>query len=310
MRYAQRTMALEVRHLELVRAVAAAGGLSRATSVLNLTESALSRQLTALEGALGARLFLRTGRRMLLTPAGERLLESADGVLGALRRTEEEIRRLSADGAGLLRLATECYTCYHWLPSLLREFSARHPRVELRILAEATHRPVPELLDGRIDLAITSAASDDRRLRQVPLFKDELVAVLPPGHRLASRAFLRAEDFAGESLVLYVPPADSTLVQEVMLPAGVQPARVTQVQLTEAIVEMVRAGLGVSLLARWAIAPQLAANTLRAVRVTRRGLRRHWQATTLRATERVPHVDEFIRLLARGAGSAAQRVVA
>lgn len=310
MRYDQRRMALEVRHLELVRAVARAGGLSRATSVLNLTESALSRQLAGLEDALGVRLFLRTGRRMLLTPAGERLLESAGDVLETLRRAEEQVRQLAADGSGLLRLATECYTCYHWLPSLLREFSARHPRVELRILAEATHHPVPALLEGRIDLAVTSAASDDPRLRQVPLFKDELVAVLPPDHRLAARAYLKAEDFADESLILYVPPADSTLIQDVMLPAGVRPGRITQVQLTEAIVEMVGAGLGVSLLARWAVAPRIADGTLRAVRVTRRGLRRHWQATTLRAAERAPHVDDFIRLLARGSGAAVQRVVA
>ena len=303
-------MTLEVRHLELVRAVAEAGGLTRATSVLNLTQSALSRQLAALEDSLGTRLFLRAGRRMLLTPAGERLLESAGGVLDTLRRAEEGIRQLSADGAGLLRLATECYTCYHWLPSLLREFSARHPRVDLRILAEATRQPLPALLEGRIDLAVMSTPVNDRRLRHVPLFKDELVAVLSPGHRLASRAFLKAEDFAGESLILYVPPEESTLIQEVMLPAGVQPARITQIQLTEAIVEMVSAGLGVSLLARWAIAPQLEAGTLRAVRVTRRGIRRHWQATTLRATERPPHLDEFIRLLARGSSAAAQRIVA
>ena len=300
-------MTLEVRDLELVRAVSDAGGLTRATSVLNLTQSALSRQLGALEESLGARLFLRAGRRMLLTPAGEHLLESAGGVLETLRRTEEEIRRLSADGGGLLRLATECYTCYHWLPSLLGEFQARHPRVELRILAEATRQPLPALLDGRIDLAILSMPLDDRRLRQVPLFKDELVAVLPPGHRLASRAFLKAEDFAGENVFLYVPPADSTLIQEVLLPAGVQPARITQIQLTEAIVEMVGAGLGVSLLARWAIAPQLEAGTLRAVRVTRRGIRRHWQATTLHAAEPAPHVDEFIRLLARGSSAALGR---
>jgi LysR family transcriptional regulator for metE and metH len=303
-------MALEVRHLDLVRVVAESGGLSRATSVLNLTQSALSRQLASLEESLGTRLFLRTGRRMLLTPAGKRLLESAGGVIETLRRTEEEIRRLSADGAGLLRLATECYTCYHWLPSLFREFSSRHPRVELRILAEATHEPVSALLEGRIDLAVLSTPVDDRRLRHAPLFRDELVAVLPPGHRLASRAFLKAEDFAGENLVLYVPPENSTLIQEVMLPAGVSPAHVTQIQLTEAIVEMVRAGLGVSLLARWAIAPQLEAGSLRAVRVTRRGLRRHWQATTLRATQRPPYLEEFIRLLSRGSGAAAERIVA
>jgi LysR family transcriptional regulator, regulator for metE and metH len=303
-------MALEIRHLELVRAVAEAGGLSRATAALNLTESALSRQLTALESALGARLFLRTGRRMLLTPAGERLLESAGGVIETLQRTEEQIRQLSADGGGVLRLATECYTCYHWLPSLLREFSERHPRVELRILAEATRQPVPALLEGRIDLAVMSTPVDDRRLRHVPLFKDELVAVLPPDHRLASRAFLTGADFAGESLILYVPPEESTLIQEVLLPARVHPARIIQIQLTEAIVEMVRAGLGVSLLARWAIAPQLEAGTLRGVRVSRRGLLRHWQATTLRASGRAPYLDEFIRLLARGSSAAAQRMEA
>ena len=65
-----------------------------------------------------------------------------------------------------------------------------------------------------------------------------------------------------------------------------------------------------SLLARWAIAPQLEAGTLRAVRVTRRGLRRHWQATTLRATERAPHLDEFIRLLARGSSAPRSAIVA
>src|SRR5688500_5477043 len=101
-------MAIQVRDLELVRAVAAAGGLTRATAVLNLTQSALSRQLSALEETLGTRLFLRAGRRMLLTPSGQRLLESAGGVLETLRHAEDEIRRLSADGAGLLRLASEC----------------------------------------------------------------------------------------------------------------------------------------------------------------------------------------------------------
>jgi LysR family transcriptional regulator, regulator for metE and metH len=303
-------MSLEVRDLELVRAVAEAGGLTRATAILNLTQSALSRQLGALEESLRTRLFLRAGRRMVLTPAGEQLLGSAAGVLETLRRTEDEIRRLSADGAGLLRLATECYTCYHWLPSLLGDFSARHPKVELRILAEATREPLPALLEGRIDLAILSMPRDDRRLRQVPLFKDELVAVLPPGHRLASRAYLKAEDFADESLILYVPPENSTLVQEVLVPAGVRPVRITQIQLTEAIVEMVAAGLGVSLLARWAIAPQLEAGTLRGVRVTRRGIRRHWQATTLRAAKPASYLDEFIRLLARRSGPVAQRIVA
>ena len=302
-------MTLEVRHLELVSAVALAGGLSRATSRLHLTESALSRQLSALEDALGTRLFLRTGRRMLLTPAGERLLQSAGGVLETLQRTEEDIRRLSADGAGLVRLATECYTCYHWLPSLLREFAVSHPRVDVRILADATRQPLPALLGGRIDLALVTSVPRERRLLKLsPLFRDELVAVLPPGHPLENRPFLRAQDFANERLILYTPPADSTLVQEVLVPARVTPNLLGEIQLTEAILEMVKAGLGVSVLARWAIAPHLAAGTLRAVRVTPRGLRRTWLAASLRGAAS-PHLTEFVRLLAAQGEKAVADVV-
>jgi LysR family transcriptional regulator for metE and metH len=77
-------MELEIRHLKLVRAVTAAGSLTGAGSVLNLTQSALSHQLRDIESRLGAALFLRVGKRMMLTPAGERLLRSADEVLDAI----------------------------------------------------------------------------------------------------------------------------------------------------------------------------------------------------------------------------------
>src|SRR5688572_20968396 len=109
-------MDLEIRHLVLVRAVAAAGTLTRAGVSLHLTQSALSHQLQDIEGRLGTALFLRVGKRMVLTAAGEHILASAEGVLSALERTEEAIRQLAGSRSGVLRLTTECYTCYHWLP--------------------------------------------------------------------------------------------------------------------------------------------------------------------------------------------------
>src|SRR2546430_7716615 len=108
---------LEVRHLRLVEAVADVGSLTRAGDRLHLTQSALSHQLRDIESRLGAALFLRIGKRLVLTPAGERLLGSAKEVLARLERTEEEIRQMRRDKAGVLRLTTECYTCYHWLPA-------------------------------------------------------------------------------------------------------------------------------------------------------------------------------------------------
>src|ERR1700674_3781434 len=147
-------MDLEVRHLKLVRSVNAHGSLTRAGAELHLTQSALSHQLRDIELRLGSALFLRVGKRMVLTPAGEQLLRTAVEVLATIERTEEAIRRLAVAGGGVLRISTECYTCYHWLPSLLKEYRHAHRRVEIQVVAEATHDPLPYVLDGRLDLAI------------------------------------------------------------------------------------------------------------------------------------------------------------
>jgi len=300
-------MNLEVRHLRLVTAIAEEGGVTRASRKLFLTQSALSHQLAALEERLGTRLFLRLGRRMAPTPAGQRLLQSAGKLLEDLRRTEEAVTRLGSDRSGVLRLATECYTCYHWVPPLLRAFARKWPAVELRIIADATRRPLDALAEGRLDLAIVSTPVRDRRFTVAPLFADELVAVVAPDHPLAVRPWLRPSDFATEDLILYTTPEESTAFQKLLVPAGVAPRQVSEIQLTEAIVEMVKASLGISILARWSVAPQLAAGTLRVVRLGRHGLWRKWMAARLRSSPPCAWLDDFVRLLARAAAPAAGR---
>ena len=292
-----RVMELEVRHLKLVREVSAAGSLTRAGAALHLTQSALSHQLRDIESRLGTALFLRVGKRMVLTPAGERLLRSADDVLAAIERTEEAIRNLSGDKRGVLRLTTECYTCYHWLPGLMKRYRQSHPQVDIRIDVAATSDPITSLVEGRLDIAIISDPVRDRRVVAKPLFEDELVVVLEPHHPLAAKPFLQPQDFAQETLLTYSPKEESTIYQRVLLPAGVMPV-VQQVQITEAMVELVKAGLGVAVLARWAVDPYVKSGALRAVRLTRLGYRRTWSAATLKDMARVPYVKAFIDLIA------------
>ena len=184
-------MDLEIRHLRLVSAVAELGSLTRAGDRLHLTQSALSHQLRDIEARLGAALFLRVGKRLVLTPAGERLLSSAREVLEQLDRTEDEIRQMGKDRAGILRITTECYTCYHWLPPLLMRYRRRFPRVEVRIDVAATGRPLDTLLTGKIDLAIMSTPTTDRRLVSRPVFDDELVVIAAPHHRFARQTHVR-----------------------------------------------------------------------------------------------------------------------
>jgi LysR family transcriptional regulator for metE and metH len=290
---------LEVRHLRLMETVAREGGITKAANRLHLTQSALSHQLRDIEEKLGTPLFLRLNKRMLLTQAGERLLNAAPLVLDELRRAEEDIRQIALHREGMLRISTECYTCYHWLPAVLKPFQEVFPRVEVRIVVEATRRPVEALLDGRLDLAITSTATRNHKLTFKPLFRDELVVIASPGHPLAARPYVTAKDLAAEHLLVYaLPNEDLTVFQKVLVPAGVKPRQVSRVELTEAIIEMVKAGMGISVMARWAVAPHVEAGLLRVLPLTARGLHRQWSAAMIRHKAQPPYLRQFVELVA------------
>jgi LysR family transcriptional regulator, regulator for metE and metH len=291
---------LEIRHLKLVSAVAEEGSMTKASSRLHLTQSALSHQLRDIEEKLGVTLFQRTTKRMLLTPPGERLLESARRVLEELENAEKLLQQDPQHTEGVLRITTQCYTCYHWLPAQIQAFQKKYPRIEVRIVAEATRRAVEALLEGELDLAIVSDPIRNRKVELEPLFEDEFFLVVAPDHPLASRAYATAEDLADEHVILYTDDKkDSTLYQEVLVPAGVSPRRMSSVHLTEAIVEMVKAGLGVSTVAGWAIAPYVKTKQVKIVRLTRNGIHRNWQAATLRNAKRPTYIDNFVKLATR-----------
>jgi len=294
-------MKLDVRHLKLIVAVTEEKSVTRAGERLSLTQSALSHQLRDIEDRLGTPLFLRLNKRMLPTKAGERLLGVARQVLDELKRVEDDIAQMASHKLGALRVSTECYTCYHWLPGLLKEFNRKFPGVEVQIILEATRQPIQALLNGKLDLAIVSRAPRDKQLSYHPLFEDEVVAIMNPDHPLAARPYLRPRDFSDQHLFLYVEPKESDLFRLLFAPAGVAPAKVSQVQLTEAILDMVKAGLGVSMMARWAVKDQVEAGKIVARPLTSKGLYRQWSAALLKNDYAPPYVSEFIEMLSRHA---------
>jgi len=300
MRYGH-DMDLEVRHLRLVAAVADFGSLTRASERLNVTQSALSHQLRDIEQRLGTNLFLRVGRRLVLNGAGERLLSAARDVLVRLDAAEEDVRRMGRDHGGILRITTECYTCYHWLPPLLAEYRRTQPGIDVRIEVGATGRAAPMVAEGKVDLAIVSSTVRDRRLSVRPLFEDDVVLVMAPTHRLAAHASVPIEALKGETLLIYPPRAESRVLNEVLLPGGAAPARIVEVQLTEAICELVKAGQGVSVLARWAVQPLVDARQLVARPLAARGMRRQWSAVMPLEIAKLDYVREFVSLLAEHA---------
>lgn len=291
-------MELEIRHLRLVVAVAEEGSVTAASRRLHVTQSALSHQLRDAEEKIGAPLFLRLSKRMVPTPAGERLLQSARSVLRELERTGREISG-NGENAGLIRLSTECYTCYHWLPPLLKEFRKKYPRVEISIDADATHDPLAALREGRLDVGVVSCPVSDNSLRADELFEDDLLLVMAPDHKLARKKSIRPQELAGENVLIYPPRNESTMLNRVIYPAGVRPGAVLEVTLTEAILELASAGMGIGLLARWAAMPWVKNHRIAARPLANGGYHRHWRAVTLASSPRPAYIEEFITLLRR-----------
>ena len=291
-------MDLEIRHLRLVAEIADAGSMTKAAGRLHLTQSALSHQLRDVESRFGTPFFVRLGRRMVLTAAGRRVLDSARRVLGDLQRAEEDVRRLAGHADGAIRVCTQCYTGYHWLGALLTSFQRKHPRVAIHIAADATDRPVDALFDGRIDLAILIDPAPDRRLRIRPLFSDEMVAIVAKGHPLARRRWVAPADLAREHLLVYSSvPEESFVFRKVLAPLGLAPARVSFIMLTEAMIELARAGAGVGILPRWSAHRAIAGGSVAALSITRGGLRRQWAAATLAAQPDPPYLVDFVDLI-------------
>jgi LysR family transcriptional regulator for metE and metH len=271
---------IELRHLRLVWTVAEERSLTRAAGRLRLTPSALSHQLRGLEGVVGGSLFRRTGRAMDPTPAGDVLLEASARVLDIVADAEDRLARQQAGHAGIVRLATHCYTGYQWLPTVVRLFMARYPGAEVRVVGEATRRPVEALIEKQIDVAITTEKPVEPGLCCRPVLRDEVKLLLPADHPLARRTWIGAEDIARQHLISYAEtPERSAFCMEVLRAAGCWPAKFTSIQLTEAIIEMVRAGLGVTILAEWALQGRLGEGLV-ARRITRGGWRRTWHAIT------------------------------
>ena len=295
-----RASKLELRHLHLIAAISDTGSVTAAAAKLHVTQSALSHQLRDAEGRLGARLFDRIGRRMRLTTAGERLLQAARPILESLDQAEQDIRRAGRGDVGPLRITTQCHTVYHWLPARLKIFRQSHPDVDVQIVAGATDEPLVWLLEGRIDLAIAFRFERDLRLAARALWSDEMVVVMHPRHPLARRRWVEARDFADQHLFVYSLPVESNMVfREILIPARVTPRRLSHIQLTEALIEMVKADLGVTVLQRWSVAPQLERGELVARPLTARGRLRNWSAVWRRRPAPPAWLTHFVEVLAR-----------
>jgi LysR family transcriptional regulator for metE and metH len=292
---------MDIRHLRMVDAVAELGNLSAAASKLCLTQSALSHQLKRMENITGLPLFLRQGKRMLLTQAGQRLLESANNILNELDAAQRDIQAMAAGDKGRIRLSTECYTCYHWLPRVIPIFHQSYPDVDIDIDVDAMD-DIPAALEARqLEFGIISCGTNQKPGWDLPhysLFVDDLVVLVSPKHPLAKETAISMTALNNEHLILYTR-AKAKFLRLLQHFGPAEPKKVTCLQLTEAILEWVSANIGVTIIARWAAQRYIESGAVVAVGLDNPALRREWFAVVAEPDEALipKYMQTFIQLL-------------
>lgn len=186
-------------------AVAEHGGFSLAAERLHLTQPAVSKRIAQLEASVEARLFDRLGRQVVLTEAGRTLLPRAQRLLDEAGDARRALREVGAAVGGTLRLATSHHIGLHRLPPLLRRFVAKHPQVELDIRFLDSEQAWSEVLQGRIDLALTTLGPATPPLRTALLWEDPLCFVAAPTHPLSRRARPSLAELSAHTAVLPEP---------------------------------------------------------------------------------------------------------
>ncbi|HET9989851.1 MAG TPA: LysR family transcriptional regulator [Kofleriaceae bacterium] len=259
---------LEVRHLRLVRAIGAEGSVTRAAGKLHLSQSAVSHQLLDLERDLSTKLFDRVGKRMVATTAGKRMMIAAERLLGELAELEREVIA-SSSARQPLRVTASCFTAYGWLPTALTRFAESHPQLDLDIVIEATRRPVEALVADEVDIAIVTEPPRDDTYQRAQIVESELVAVAHVKHPLCKRlqrgalrwgalrdCELLFHDLTDEHFTVLTTAVRESWRRE----SGERltaPLVIRKIPLSEAILDLVRAGRSVAIVDRWTIEHKL-----------------------------------------------------
>lgn len=252
---------LEIRHLHTLNTLRDCGSLALAAQSLHLTQSALSHQIKALEAHYGCILFLRKSRPLRFTEAGQRLLTLAEQVLAQVQQAERDVGQLLNGGGGRLHIALECHSCFEWLMPSMDAFREHWPEVSMDLSAGFNFDSMPALLNGDVDLVITSDVQNANGVIYQPLFTYQAMLVMACDHPLAGRAYIEPQDLAQETLITYpVPRNRLDIFRNFLHPAQVEPLSQRTTELTLMIMQLVASHRGVAALPNWVVADYLAYN--------------------------------------------------
>lgn len=259
---------MDLRQLEIVRRVAETGSFTAAARALNVSQSAVSRQVLQLEEELGEPAFLRLGRKVRLTTAGQSLLDLSRRVLADIQDTTSGIRDEQQAPSGTLHLGGGMTVCLYVFPALLKEFRRRQPRIDVKLTTGTTSQLLERLRSGALDVGLLTLPVEGADLTQVPALREELLLVMHPSHKLAKKRRITPADLHKQSWVLFERGSSTRrVIDEMFRMHGVHPRIVMETENVEILKALTTIGMGLTIVPYQALAREARSGSLRVRRV-------------------------------------------
>lgn len=224
------------------------GSFTKAAQELGYTQSAISQMVHSLEGELSTTLILRSRRGVTLTPDGEEFLPYIKAVYNTHRELLEKHKEMQGLQKGIVRIGTFSSVSCNWLPGLMKDFKARYPSVYFE-LHQGEYTSIARLIkEGSVDFGFVNPEAEAvSGLNTIPLRQDEMLAVIPQSHPLASRNKILLRDLANEPFIL-LDEGQLSEPLEFFKEKNLQPNIQYRVYDDYTIMSMIENGLGISIL--------------------------------------------------------------
>jgi LysR family transcriptional regulator, regulator for metE and metH len=291
---------LERSHLILVREMQRKGTLTAAARSLGLSQSALSHTLRLLEESFGTEIFVREGRGLRRTPAGDHLLALAERLLPQFEHAEQALDQFASGGRGQIRIGMECHPCYRWLLNVVAPYLRAFPDVDVDVKQRFQFGGIGALFSHEIDVLVTPDPLKQKGLSYEPVFDYELRLVVGKNHRLAKNRDIAPADLGSETLITYpVEIQRLDIYSQFLLPAGVVPKAHKTIETTDIMLQMVEGGRGVTALPGWLLREYRGRLAIQSLRLGKRGIKKQIYLGVRASEADRSHIAAFIKLARR-----------
>jgi DNA-binding transcriptional LysR family regulator len=266
---------MDIRDLQVFLAVSTRLNFTRAGEDVHLSQPSVSVRMRQLEEKLGVKLFEQLGKRVALTEAGQLLVPYATRVIAAMRDAREAIEGLQGLERGALRIGASTTPGMYVIPRTIAHFKRRYPKIEVHLAVKDTRQIEEGVIRNEFDFGFVGGHLAGDEVDVLPWITDEIILIVPLGHRLAGKRSVTPQDLSSEKFIFREQgSATRAVVATHLRKFRVDAEAVMEIENPESVKKAVQNGLGIAFISAFAAETDLKAKTLVAVEIRNLKIRR------------------------------------